>query len=570
MRTLAQHHLKHRVQNCQRSHSFFADSTATPQPLGHAPTANAAMDAEHQSYHRDEPSDDTQAIATLPGPLASPSLPSHRAELGHSPKAAAAVVRLSASIASSFEQTPPPSAAGPSALSPDTLPPLASGLIVLAMNFLLNITFFIIVPTSASYANDLGASTWFSGLTIGISTVVAGAFLIPFSRCYTHAYRFPFLFSSVCFVVGEVIYALAGRAQTAWLMFVGRIVLGAGFVSWMFVKRYMTDPAVVGTARRTMMSACLVTTQAGGMAIGPFVGGLLSKRLVQMTDNTRVWNGFTASGWIMAGVWMAFFAAIWCFFREPVTAPKEEAPVALRPMASVAATAATATAKVEDSSTTGVKVTLWTLRRHLDRYQLYSVLVMCWFSMVNFFVLGAWESNIPVFGRPRFGWSEYDAGNMIALGGIATLPILFGLVFVARYLQDRHILAVGLLLGMLGPSLHLGTLHGITKTEAQIRNATRVTFGTFFTAWFLVALGYNMLTTITVSLLSKQIPAHLNAYSSLLIQLSNYTGRISGALWGSTVYDVGQLSIVWLELTVTIVGTMMIGLLWRRMAAQKG
>ncbi|EPQ27840.1 uncharacterized protein PFL1_04585 [Pseudozyma flocculosa PF-1] len=461
---------------------------------------------------------------------------------------------------------------------PSALPPLASGVIVLAMNFLLNVTFFIIVPTSASYANDLGASTWFSGLTIGISTFVAGIFLVPFSRRFSEGYKVPFLFSTVCFAVGEVVYALAGRADTAWLMFVGRVILGAGFVSWMFVKRYMTDPRVVGTARRTMMSALLVTTQAGGMAVGPFVGGLLSKRLAAMTERTRIWNGFTASGWIMAGVWLAFCAAIWLCFEEP---PQRDHAVALQVLdpATKAApgaskldgsTQAAGTSLAPTAPAAAAPVTLWTLRRHLDRYQLCSVVVMCWFSMVNFLVLGAWESNIPVFGRVRFGWSEYDAGNIIALGGIATLPILFGLVFVARYVEDRHILAAGLLLGMLGLSLHLGTLHGLTRTEAQIHDATSVTFGSFFTAWFLVALGYNMLTTITVSLLSKQIPPHLNGLSSLLIQLSNYSGRISGAFWGTTVFNVGQLSIVWLELAFTVIGTMMIGLMWRRMAAQKG
>ncbi len=115
------------------------------------------------------------------------------------------------------------------------------------LNFLLNMTFFIIVPTSAAYANALGASTWFSGLTIGISTLIAGMFLVPFSKRYSRVYRFPILFSCVCIFVGEIVYALAGVADTAWLMFVGRVILGAGFVSWMYVKKYMTDAAVVGT-----------------------------------------------------------------------------------------------------------------------------------------------------------------------------------------------------------------------------------------------------------------------------------------------------------------------------------
>jgi hypothetical protein len=54
---------------------------------------------------------------------------------------------------------------------------------------------------------------------------------------------------------------------------------------------------------------------------------------------------------------------------------------------------------------------------------------MCWFSMTCFFVLGAWEANLPVFGAPGAGpfeWSPFAAGNFIALGGICAFPVLVG------------------------------------------------------------------------------------------------------------------------------------------------
>lgn len=50
------------------------------------------------------------------------------------------------------------------------------------------------------------------------------------------------------------------------------------------------------------------------------------------------------------------------------------------------------------------------------------------------------------------------AGNVIALGGLATMPILFALVFAAKHVQDRLMLAAGLLFGLLGLSLHMGSL----------------------------------------------------------------------------------------------------------------
>lgn len=447
---------------------------------------------------------------------------------------------------------------------PNHTPPLSQSFIVLLLNFLLNMTFFIIVPTSAAYANALGASTWFSGLTIGISTLIAGLFLVPFSRRYSRNYRFPFLFSSVCILVGEIIYALAGVVNTAWLMFLGRVVLGAGFVSWMYVKKYMTDAAVVGSGKRTMMSACLVTTQVGGMAVGPFVGGLLSKYVSPMTEGRRVWNGFTASGWLMAGIFAGFFVVTWVVFRDPVPPSQlQQDPLELADRTTTSA--GTKELKVEAAPS------LRSMIKELNSTQKFSMLTMCWFSMVNFLVLGAWEANIPVFGHLRFGWSEYNAGNVIALGGLATMPLLFGLVFAAKHLQDRAILAAGLLLGMLGLSLHLGSLESPTHSAvSRLGGLEELNFGNFFSSWFLVALGYNMLTTVTLSLLSKQVPAKYNGLTSTVIQLSNYTGRISGALWGSTIYQVGQFGIVGLELAVTLVGAGLIGFMWRKMDVQRG
>lgn len=449
-------------------------------------------------------------------------------------------------------------------VAPDHVPPISQSAIVLLLNFLLNMTFFIIVPTSAAYANALGASTWFSGLTIGISTLIAGLFLIPFSRRYNRVYRFPILFSSVCILVGEIVYALAGAADTAWLMFVGRVILGAGFVSWMYVKKYMTDAAVVGAGKRTMMSACLVVTQLAGMSVGPFVGGVMSKRIRPMTNEHRLWNGFTASGWLMAGIFAVFFAVAWAVFRDPVT-PLTRFEVELT------ARDAPIQGDKEENSMQEAAPTLRMMLRDLDSTQKFSVMTMCWFSMVNFLVLGAWEANIPLFGHLRFHWTEYNAGNVIALGGLATMPILFGLVFAAKHLQDRFILAAGLLFGLLGLSLHLGSLESpATSAAGKLGMLRSLDFGNFFTSWFLVALGYNMLTTVTLSLLSKQVPAKYNGLTSTVIQLSNYTGRISGALWGSTIYQVGQFSIISLELAVTLIGACLIGFMWRKMDVQRG
>lgn len=154
--------------------------------------------------------------------------------------------------------------------------------------------------------------------------------------------------------------------------------------------------------------------------------------------------------------------------------------------------------------------------------------------MTCFFILGAWESNIPVFAAPTsslpansdytmqgnllhlarssfpfrpFSMSPFAAGNFIALGGVTISPFLILNLFLVRRMQDRHILALGSILGLAGlltmlVLLRLQTSFGVLK------------YGSFFACWFLVALGFNLASTCTLSLLSKQMPARLNGWTS--------------------------------------------------------
>ncbi|KAE8212803.1 hypothetical protein CF327_g3599 [Tilletia walkeri] len=475
------------------------------------------------------------------------------------------------------------------------LPPIARLVIIVMMNLFLNVSFFIIVPSAPAYATSLGAPTWFSGLCIGISTAAAGILLYPVSRRYNLAYKTPMSASCVCFVIGNTLYALAGLANSAWLMAVGRVVGGMGNISWMLVKRYITDSRIVGTRRRTMLSAWLVTSQVLGMAIGPFFGGLLTK-IGSIRQAGKVWNGFSSPSWIMAGAWAIFLVILTLVFEDPPgsepsttlledlqrltgrssPSPPKASDIELksdvkvanraRPAASdqiyVAAPSAQNSGMVaipapdvDDGNQS---------QATLSTAQWASLGMMCWFAMVTFFTLGAWEANIPVFSAdfPGLNWTEQKAGNILALAAIICLPLLFGLVFWAKYIEDRVILATGIVIGLSGLVVHM-----VTLTPGLERS---INFASFFTSWLLVALGYNMMSTVTLSLLSKQVPPHFNNYTSLIIQLSNYSGRLGGAFWGTAVDQVGQRAILSLELALTLFGTVGAIVLWKKMYAPKG
>ena len=91
-----------------------------------------------------------------------------------------------------------------------------------------------------------------------------------------------------------------------------------------------------------------------------------------------------------------------------------------------------------------------------------------------------------------------------------------------------------------------------------------------FFAWTLVALGCNLATTVTLALLSKQLPARWNTRISALIQYSNYVGRVGGAVWGGAGVGVGMKTYVGLELGLVGVGIVMFSCFWRQLKAKTG
>lgn len=343
---------------------------------------------------------------------------------------------------------------------------------------------------------------------------------------YLGQYAFPLHFACGSMVLGSILYGLAYKANFLYLILLGRIVQGFGFTFWMYNKRYCSDARVVGVRRRTTLASWLVLGQGLGMSAGPFFGGLLYK----VGFANSVFNGFTSPAWIMAGVWSVFWVVCALFFKD---VPREER---------------TENIALVDQNTPVLPVSAGRNRfSALTKGQWGVIATVCWFSMANFFILGAWESNIPVFASsstvvtnsqlfsqppawllsvtskltPRtyplspFHWSPFASGNFIALGGISIVPFLLLNLYFARRVQDRHVLALGTGLGL------LGLLITIALLSTQPAHGS-LTFGGFFVCWFLVALGFNLASTCTFSLLSKHLPASWNKTTSLGTYQSPY------------------------------------------------
>jgi MFS family permease len=298
-------------------------------------------------------------------------------------------------------------------------------------------------------------------------------------------------------ILGNLFYALAYRANNLYLILVGRMVNGVGFANFMYNKRYCNDPRLVGTRRRTQIAGWLVVGQGIGFSAGPFLGGLLYK--IGFSNN--VFNGYSSPGWLMTLVWVIFLFVSFFSFEDvprPVPVVQRQESVELRSVKQLAMAPSQSPLPSSDSPEPIF---------HMTPGQWGVVACMCWQAFTCFFILGGWEANIPVFTGTTapFYYSPFAAGNFIALGGVASFPLLFLNVMFARRIQDRHILATGTALGLAGLLITLATL------KTGILN-----FASFFLCWFLVALGFNLASTVTMSLLSKQLPGNWNLRNSMV------------------------------------------------------
>ncbi|KAG8219389.1 major facilitator superfamily domain-containing protein [Butyriboletus roseoflavus] len=442
------------------------------------------------------------------------------------------------------------------------LPKIASLVIIITYNMLLQLSYFILISSSSQYAEYLGGNATFSGVVIGIPSLFSGIVLVPLTRYDKGRYARALHIGCFAGILGNVAYAIAYRADFLYLILIGRCLTGVSFSNLMYCKRYCTDPLIVGIRRRTTLSSWLVIGQALGMTLGPFLGGLLYK----VGFRNAIFNGYTSPSWIMACCYVFFWLIIARYFEDvptteqhlslPILTPSVEeenkpGDSALLPPFPPT----TSPPPLEKSSTAPAHLS------HITHPQWGVIICMCWFSMLCFFILGSWEANLPVFGAATstLNWSPFAAGNFIALGGITAFPFFLASMLFARRIQDRHLLAFGTCLGLCGLLVFTSLL--VTK---------KVVYGSLFACWWPIALGFNLATTVTLSLLSKQLPSDWNRRASMAIQYSNYVGRISGAIWGGSGVAVGMINFVGLEIVLVGIGWILFTTLWRNLKTKTG
>eukprot|EP00980_Cylindrotheca_fusiformis_P031770 scaffold26935_cov152-Cylindrotheca_fusiformis.AAC.1 len=195
----------------------------------------------------------------------------------------------------------------------------------LMSKLLYTVNYYIIAPTANHYAIALGLDGAFGATLIGASSVSAfiGAFL--FSFWYTKStFKSALIFSAVCPVIGNPLYALAISCNSMRMAILGRILVGFGSAE--VVNRQLIS-ACVSFEGMTKASALFVTADAIGMSIGPLLAGILDITSGRDMDVDLEWSllpvggiifdHVTNPGFVMGALWLTELLALIFFFREP-------------------------------------------------------------------------------------------------------------------------------------------------------------------------------------------------------------------------------------------------------------
>jgi len=358
-----------------------------------------------------------------------------------------------------------------------------SNFLNLMSTFLYMTNYYIVAPTSGSYASKLDAEPSLASIIIGMTPVAALVSTVLFSWWTNHSYKSALLFASGCSLVGNLLYALGLPCNSLALVMIGRLLNGFGSAR-SINRRYIADS--FSRAERTSASATFVTAGSLGMAAGPAIASLLHvvTPSSKMPGGSPYWQVENAPGWFMMVMWSFFLGAMIFFFQDPpkkVQAPTIPPP----PYPSESGEKRPLIPKGDNGVSSPKKESI--LRN-------VPVMITLFVYFVLKLLLEATLSSCATITRFYFGWDGRLAGLYLACLGLLMLPANLLVSYLARRFDDRELI-IGLQAFMVAGCV------GIIQYRPDYR------LPQYLVASLVLFASANALEGPNMSLLSKTIPS---------------------------------------------------------------
>lgn len=309
----------------------------------------------------------------------------------------------------------------------------------LANSFLYMVSYYMVAPTSGVYAERLGLSPSMSGAIVGFTAVSALVSTVLYSWWTSYSYKDALIFSSLCCLVGNVIYALGLPYDSLTLVLLGRFLNGFGSAR-AINRRFIAD--AFSHADRTAASAAFVASGAAGMSCGPALSAIMP--LIVRDDNLW-WQEENAPAWIVAGLWGIFLMVLIPLFKNPPKAGKGTA-MAQRSKSydeqQSKSNRETQPLVCNGTSPPHTKETpIW--ERPVCMITIFLVFLL---KLVLELVL----SSAAPLAAHYFEWSPSLTGWYLAIGNGLVLPAVSLVTYFTRYYEDRQLILFSQVLMLVG------------------------------------------------------------------------------------------------------------------------
>ncbi|KAJ7550770.1 hypothetical protein O6H91_07G117600 [Diphasiastrum complanatum] len=182
----------------------------------------------------------------------------------------------------------------------------------LCNTFLYMVNYYIVVPTSDLYAEQLHVPPTMNGVIIGAMPLTALVSSLVYSWWSNYSYTAPLIFSTLLLISGNFMYAVALYYNSVWLLIIGRGLSGLGGAR-AINRRFLVDH--VPAKQLTSASAAFVIASSLGMAAGPSLAGILNN--LDFKFGGAPVNNVTSPGWLMGFLWITYLILVIVCFKEP-------------------------------------------------------------------------------------------------------------------------------------------------------------------------------------------------------------------------------------------------------------
>lgn len=344
--------------------------------------------------------------------------------------------------------------------------------------------FYVLSITAGEYSDALDMPKGYGGIISGISWLAVVAIAFVYSYWSNYNFKYPMLVTTGILLVGNILYFLAYDLNAAYMLLLGRLLIGLGGPR-MIHRRYLS--VYVTVKARTKWNTLYVFGTALGMSLGPFLAAQLYQ--VHTTFLGLTVNKFNCAGLVMGCIWFVFFILVSTKFQEP---PEHRT-----------------SNLVSDP------------RIEKDVYNIIPVSISLW---ALFFPKMLQESMIisaSIVGREEFDWNGKTTAIFLAIVTLVVCPIHFVIGTTSKHVEDRKFMTIALVLCLFGSFIMID-FDDITIVQYTI-------------GAFLLNLATNLSDGVSTSLTSKVLPPRINRSTFNAGLLSTIAGSIGRAMAGILV-----------------------------------